>query len=96
MMMGVTIAVQPTIIRVLKILLPTTLPTAISAVPLMADEMLTVSSGAEVPKATIVRPITMVGMWRRLATAAAPSVSMLAPMSISANPPMSIMLSIIV
>lgn len=51
---GANRAVHPTIINVLKILLPTTLPTAMSALPFRADDTLTVSSGAEVPKATIV------------------------------------------
>ena len=56
---GATIEVQPTIISVLKILLPTTLPMAMSALPLSAEDTDTVSSGAEVPKATMVSPITM-------------------------------------
>ena len=48
--------------------------------------MLTVSSGAEVPKATIVRPITKFEMRNRLAKAAAPSVRASAPTRISTNP----------
>ena len=72
---GANSAVQPTIISVLKILLPTTLPMAISALPFRAEDTLTVNSGADVPKATIVSPITILGMRKRLATDAAPSVS---------------------
>ena len=41
------------------ILLPITFPTARSVFPFAAEKRLTVSSGAEVPKATIVRPITI-------------------------------------
>ena len=89
MTIGANNAVQPTIINVLKMLLPTTLPMAISALPLRAEDTLTVSSGAEVPNATMVRPITMGGMWKRLATEAAPSVNPLAPRRMRINPPMS-------
>jgi hypothetical protein len=43
----------------LKVQLPTTLPTAMSRSPLMAAAMMDVAtSGSEVPAATMVRPIT--------------------------------------
>ena len=84
---GAKSAVQPTIISVLKILLPTTFPMAMSALPFRAEDTLTVSSGAEVPKATMVSPITMEGMRKRLATDAAPSVSPLAPKRMRRSPP---------
>ena len=61
-LIGTIAAVQPTIINVLKILLPTTFPIAMSALPFRAETILTVSSGADVPKATIVRPITKLEM----------------------------------
>ena len=51
-------AVMPSISSTLAVLLPTTLPMAKSGEPLRADITLTVNSGAEVPKATIVSPIT--------------------------------------
>ena len=86
MTIGANNAVQPTIINVLKMLLPTTLPMAISALPLRAEDTLTVSSGAEVPNATMVSPITMGGMRKRLATEAAPSVNPLAPRRMRINP----------
>ena len=57
-LIGTIAAVQPTIISVLKILLPTTFPIAMSALPFSAETTLTVNSGADVPKATIVNPIT--------------------------------------
>jgi hypothetical protein len=49
----------------LQILLPTTLPTAIMLLPFIDEIRLTTSSGAEVPKATTVRPIT-IGVTPRL------------------------------
>ena len=87
MTIGAKSAVQPTIIKVLKMLLPTTLPMAMSALPFRAEDMLTVSSGADVPKATMVSPITMDGIWKRLAMDAAPSVSPLAPKRMRRSPP---------
>ena len=52
-------AVHPTIIKVLKMLLPTTLPMANSALPLRDDRKLITNSGADVPKATMVSPIKL-------------------------------------
>ena len=62
---GATSAATPTMRKELKMLLPTTLPTARSAVPRMADISETNSSGAEVPMATMVSPITIWGMFMR-------------------------------
>jgi hypothetical protein len=42
----------------LNVLLPTTLPTAMSRSPLMAAIMLVATSGMLVPAATMVRPMT--------------------------------------
>ena len=89
MTIGANSAVHPTIISVLNMLLPTTLPMAMSALPFRAEATLPVSSGADVPKATMVSPITMEGMRKRLATEAAPSVSPLAPSKMRINPPIS-------
>ena len=61
MTMGVTRAATPTMSNVLKMLLPTTLPTARSGVPFSADIRLTKNSGIEVPMATMVSPITICG-----------------------------------
>ena len=82
-------AVQPTIIKVLKMLLPITLPIAISALPFKDDTTLTVNSGADVPKATIVSPINKLDMRKRLAIEAEPSVRAFAPTRISTKPPIS-------
>ena len=85
--MGSTKAVQPIIIKALNILLPTTLPIAISALPFNAESTLITNSGAEVPKATMVSPITKSEIRKRLATAAEPSVKPFAPAKIRARPP---------
>ena len=77
--MGATMAVTPTMSSTLKILLPTPLPTAISGVPLSADIRLTKNSGADVPAATMVSPMTISGMFILLASAEAPAVSLSAP-----------------
>ena len=53
-----TIAVPPKIKPKLKILEPTTLPIDISVWPVSAALMVTANSGADVPKATTVNPIT--------------------------------------
>ena len=59
MVIGATIAAHPTISMELKMLLPTTLPTAKSDVPLIAETNDTQNSGMDVPKATIVKPMTI-------------------------------------
>src|SRR6056300_516058 len=50
-------AVIPRIRNIFAILLPSTFPTAISELPLKLAKILIISSGAEVPKDTIVSPI---------------------------------------
>lgn len=65
MVIGDTMAAHPTMSRVLRILLPMTFPTAISAEPFNADVRLTNSSGADVPAATMVRPIIISGTCMR-------------------------------
>ena len=50
-------AARPMRRRMFKMLLPITLPSNISVVPLTSEETETASSGAPVPKAMIVRPI---------------------------------------
>ena len=92
---GATMAVHPTIISVLNMLLPTTLPIASPALPLKEERKLMTNSGAEVPKATMVSPITRLEMLKRLATEAAPSVKAFAPQRMSNKPPTSNNASII-
>ncbi len=73
-LMGRTMAVIPMMASMLKILLPTVLPTASPALPSMAEITLITSSGAEVPNATTVRPTIRSDMPMRRATADEPSV----------------------
>lgn len=94
--MGITNATHPIIMRMLKILLPTTLPIANSALPSMADRMLITNSGAEVPNATIVNPITRSLTPHFFATDDAPSVRQLAPTKIKARPPINNRMFIII
>ena len=83
---GAMMAVNPMMAKALKILLPTTLPIAISVLPSMADIRLTTNSGALVPAATMVKPITNEEMLKRRAMLDAPSVSQSAPFTISTRP----------
>ena len=56
---GLISAEVPATNKILKTLLPTILPIAISALPLLAAAIDVTSSGNEVPKATIVRPMIL-------------------------------------
>ena len=58
---------------------PTTFPTDISILPLIALVMLTESSGRLVPRATMVSPITKAGILNFFATDDAPSTKQSAP-----------------
>ena len=69
----------PRISRILIILLPTTLPIAISPLPSNADLVDTASSGALVPKATTVIPITNAETFSLPAIPLAPSTKRSAP-----------------
>jgi len=71
----------------LAMLLPITLPTAISPLPLREACTLTAVSGALVPKATMVRPMISGGMPKRPASSAAPRTSTSAPATSSTRPP---------
>ena len=79
-------AVIPMIANELNMLLPTTFPMAMSAFPSMEDITLTTNSGALVPNATIVKPITREDMLKRRAILEAPSVSQSAPFTINIKP----------
>ena len=78
--------ITPKIIKIFKILLPTTFPTAISAVPFNAAVILTAASGALVPMATMVRPTTNCGIPIFLAIPEVPSTNQSAPFINIANP----------
>ena len=83
---GYIVAEIPRMMRVLMILLPRILVRAISEEPSDAATMLTTNSGADVPNATIVRPITKSEMLRRLAKPDAPLMSQSAEIVNRAKP----------
>ena len=79
--------VVPSTNNMLKTLLPTIFPIAISACPFLAAVIDVISSGSEVPKATIVRPIILSLTPKAPAIYVAPSTVMLLPKIIAAIPP---------
>ena len=83
---GRMIALEPSTTSKLKMLEPITLLIAISLFPERAALMLTEASGILVPKATIVRPMMMVGILKRFAIAELPSTKMSAPTMRSTKP----------
>ena len=88
-LMGRMTAAMPMRSSTFMILLPMTLPTRMSVLPLMRDEKETASSGAPVPKATMVRPTKSLLTLRCDATEEAPSTSQSAPLIKRANPTIS-------
>ena len=68
-------------------LLPTTLPMAMSVLPSSTAPTLTATSGALVPKATMVSPTTSGLMPNDIASLDAPRTSKLAPMTRRIRPP---------
>ena len=93
---GQSRAVSPRMNRTLKMFEPRTLPTATSAFPSKAPVRLTTSSGHEVPKPTMVRPITNSLTPAFLASVDAPSTSQSAPRTISPRPTSSQIIVILV
>ena len=81
-------AVVPMTNRILKILLPTMLPTAIAELPFLAAVTEVTSSGRDVPNATIVRPIKRSLNPNILAKAVAPLTVTLLPRMIKTIPAM--------
>src|SRR3989344_1082861 len=79
-------AESPRISRILAMLLPKILPMAISVLPWMLAKILTINSGADVPNATMVSPITKAEMPNFLAIDEAPSTKKSAPLTRKANP----------
>jgi len=76
---GATSAEMPRMSPTLAMLLPTTLPIAMSVVPRTAADRLTASSGVEVPKPTITRPTTKGLIPKRTARPDAPRTNRSAP-----------------
>ena len=77
---GLIKAQIPIIKRIFKILLPITFPSTISALLEIIDLTETANSGALVPKATIVRPISIFDNLKFCAKDAAPSTKTSAPL----------------
>ena len=71
----------------LKMLLPTTLPTAMSRSPLIVASTDVASSGSDVPAATIVRPITSSESPKLSAISTALSTIQFEPTTRSTRPP---------
>ena len=76
----------PKIRRLLVILLPITLPSTISALPLARAFIEIANSGALVPKATIVNPINTLDTLKLVAVDDAPSTKISAPFIKNINP----------
>ena len=83
---GHKIALTPATTSRLKMFDPTMLPTAISFAPSSAAVTLTASSGADVPKATMVRPMISGDTPRRRARPDAPETNQSAPLTSRAKP----------
>ena len=88
-LMGRIMAAIPIRSKTLIMLLPMTLPTKMSVLPLKSDEKDTASSGAPVPKATMVRPIRSLLTLKFDAIDEAPSTSQSAPLISRIKPTMS-------
>ena len=84
---GAIRALMPRMNSTLKMLLPTTLPMAMSVLPSSTAPTLTATSGALVPKATMVSPTTSGLMPNDRASLDAPRTSTLAPMTSRIRPP---------
>lgn len=85
-LMGWMTAATPMSNKTLMILLPMTLPTRMSVLPLARELKETASSGAPVPKATMVRPMRSLLTLKLAATEDAPSTSQSAPLISRTNP----------
>ena len=85
-LMGWMTAATPISSRTLMMLLPMTLPRRMSVLPLMSEEKDTASSGAPVPKATMVSPMRSLLTLKLAATDEAPSTSQSAPLISKTNP----------
>src|SRR5690606_22197769 len=85
--MGDTRPETPSTQRILKILLPTTLPTAMSRWPRIVAITDVITSGKEVPAATIVKPITASLTPQAVANSTALCTNQRAPNTSKTKPP---------
>ena len=86
-LMGLIRAAMPIKSRILMMLLPMTLPRSMSVLPFIMEVIDTASSGAPVPKATMVRPTSCFDTLKLEATEDAPSTSQSAPLIRITKPP---------
>ena len=77
--MGQTRALTPKISKIFIVLLPIMLPIAKPGLPFAHENTLTIISGNEVPKATMVRPMIRGDSLARMPTLVAPLTSQFAP-----------------
>ena len=77
---------KPKITNIFEMLLPITFPNSISAFPAKCELKEIANSGADVPNATIVKPITAVGIFKFLAKDAEPSTKKSAHLISNTNP----------
>ncbi len=91
-LMGWMRAAIPISRRILRMLLPMTLPRSMSVLPFMRAEMDTANSGAPVPKATIVRPTNCLLILQCAAIEEEPETSQSAPLMRRTKPIMSKMI----
>ena len=84
--MGTMTDAAPRMIRIFRMLEPTMLPMVMSALPFRAALMDTAASGALVPMATMVRPMTSWGMRSLAAMPDAPSTNQSAPFTSRPKP----------
>jgi len=82
----VTVAQTPRTRRILAMLEPITLPSAMPGAPFKFADMVTSNSGADVPNDTIVRPITVGDMPNMLARPTAPRIRISPAAANKANP----------
>ena len=85
-LIGEIIDAIPISSKMLMILLPITLPSNISVLPEISDEIETANSGAPVPNATIVKPINCFDTLKFEATEDAPDTNQSAPLIKITNP----------
>lgn len=86
-LIGLISAATPIKSKMLMMLLPMTLPRSMSVLFSTMEVIETASSGAPVPKATIVRPISCLDILKLDATLLAPSTSQSAPLIKITKPP---------
>ena len=86
-LIGLIKAATPIKSKILIILLPMTLPRSMSVLPSTMEVIETASSGAPVPKATTVRPMSCFETLKFEATEEAPSTSQSAPLIKITKPP---------